>query len=130
VVASMTVHAEAFLANDLKIAVDGPSAGRIHVRWSGKSNDRQPSKVLAPLFERIATLALENGATIAMHFESLEYLNSSTISALIGFLRRVADQNTKMTISYSDSIKWQKLCFEALRMFEKPDGLLRLEPTP
>src|SRR5262245_41610880 len=121
---------EIFSINDLKLELDLSKGSEVHVVWTGKSNDRHPVKVLGPIFDRISALAQERSGKIAMHFEPLDYLNSSTISALIGFIQRAAELKVPLTITFADSVKWQKLCFDALRIFEKRDGLLNFIPTP
>jgi hypothetical protein len=103
--------------------------GAITLEWRGKSNDRYPKKMLGPFFETLFVEAAEKRAHVEMHFEALDYLNSSTISALVGVIRDLRERKIKLLISFDKQQKWQKLCFEALRVFEKPDGLLVMQSS-
>jgi len=102
------------------------SGGVIRVDWNGKSNDRQPGKVLDPWFGRAVSRALDSHASIEMHFEGLEFFNSSTITSIIQLIQDVREKGIKLVIVFNAQLKWQKLSFDALRIFEKADGLLQL----
>lgn len=115
---------ENLATGDLVIEVDQRDPAVIALDWKGKSNDRYPRKSLAPFFESVFKEAEEKKATIEMRFEALDYLNSATISALVGLIRQLREKEIKLVISFDASQKWQKLCFDALRVFEKSDGLL------
>lgn len=114
---------------DLVIEVDQRDPGVIALNWKGKSNERYPRRTIGPFFDSVFKAAEENKATIEMRFEALEYLNSATISALVGLIRDLREKKIKLVISFDASQKWQKLCFDALRVFEKPDGLLVMRHT-
>jgi len=114
---------EQLVIGDLRIDVR-ERPGTITLEWRGKSNDRYPKKALGPFFENLFVEAQEKKADVEMHFEGLDYLNSSTISTLVGVIRDLRDKKIKLSISFDNQQKWQKLCFDALRVFEKPDGLL------
>lgn len=118
---------ESLVASDLTIEVRRGTAGDIHLDWKGKSNDRTPKRILGPFFDSVSEIASREKAPVTMHFETLEYLNSSTISALIGFIRQLGNLQVHLVITYAQELKWQKLCFDALRIFEKPDNLLKLQ---
>jgi len=68
----------------------------LQLDWRGKSNDRQPGKILRPFFTEVQSIAAADGKT----------------------------KNLKLVTVFSGALKWQKLSFEALRIFEKPDGML------
>jgi hypothetical protein len=113
---------EQLVIGDLRIDVrESPRA--ITLEWKGKSNDRYPKKSLGPFFEYLFGQAAEKNATVEMQFEELEYLNSSTISTLVGVIRDMREKRIRLLITFDEEQKWQKLCFDALRVFEKPDGL-------
>ncbi len=114
---------EQLVVGDLSIEVS-EQPGAITLSWKGKSNDRYPKKSLGPFFDELFVKASEKNATVEMRFEELDYLNSSTISTLVGVIRDLRDKRIKLVISFDQQQKWQKLCFDALRVFEKPDGLL------
>lgn len=96
----------------------------LRLDWQGKSIDRAPSKILRPYFKRIEESATQAKQTVEMHFEGLEHFNSSTVAALIQWIQGARACKLKTVIVFDANLTWQKLSFEALRIFEKPDGLL------
>lgn len=116
-------------AGDLTIQILAGGDGVIQLDWRGKSNDRQPNKILRPFFIEVERVAAAQGAAVEMHFENLDHFNSSTITAVIQLIQGLRAKNIKLVIVFSSELKWQKLSFEALRIFEKPDGLLSFRPA-
>jgi hypothetical protein len=117
---------ESLTAGDLSIAVEeGPT---LLLNWLGKSNDRQPNKVLEPFFDKVLDAAATKKLAVEMHFEKLEYFNSSTISSLIQMIQKARTKAVRLVIQYNATIRWQKLSFDALRVFAK-DELLELRTT-
>ncbi|MDF1561979.1 MAG: hypothetical protein P1V51_02985 [Deltaproteobacteria bacterium] len=101
--------------------------GKLRVDWRGKSSAREPTRVLLPFFESVARDAAASKASMEMHFEGIEHFNSSTITAIIHLIQLMRKQGTPLVLIYDPEQKWQRLSFEALRVFEKGDGLLRIE---
>ena len=62
-------------------------------------------------------------------FTKLEHFNSSTITSIIQLIQECRAKGVKLVIVFDAAVKWQKLSFDALRVFAKPDGLLELRPT-
>ena len=116
---------EALVAGDLTIDVD-KRGGFLRCDWRGRSVDRDADATLRPFFDRLLARAQALGTAIEMHFEHLEYFNSSTIGTLITFIQRSRRQKVMLRIVYAADIKWQSLSFDALRMFEKGDQLFEL----
>jgi len=115
---------------DLEVQVtDDPSGGWIRLTWSGKSNDRQPGKVLDPYFDALVSDAASRGIGIEMRFDRLEHFNSSTITSLIGLVQQARSRGVKLSLVYDRTLKWQKLSFDALRVLGKEDGLLEIRPV-
>src|SRR4051794_11077148 len=108
---------------DLKINVDEIDEPReLRMRWEGKSNDRQPSKLLGPFFAEAVGLASASGAVLTMHFERLDHFNSSTITSIIQLIQECRGKKTRLAFVFDPTRKWQKLSFDALRVFVKADG--------
>lgn len=105
-------------------------ADLIRVDWSGKSSTRQPEELLNPFLYEVLDAALRKTASIDMHFEKLEYLNSSTVGVLVHFLQRARSHGVRLTFLYRKSLRWQRLSFEALRVFEQVDRLIHVVPVP
>jgi hypothetical protein len=61
-----------------------------------------------------------------MHFEALEHFNSSTVAALIHLIQEARSRQIPLVFVYNQSLKWQKLSFDAMRVFIKSDGLLQM----
>jgi hypothetical protein len=115
-------------SGDLCIAVLPPAGAAQPVRllWRGKSTERNPGLVLSPFFAKVLELAAKEQAAIEMIFHELEHFNSSTITAVIQFIQNARQQSAKVTVIYNPALKWQKLAFEALRVFSRGDDLLEL----
>jgi hypothetical protein len=119
---------ENLLADDLTIEVtEPPPPEPLTLLWRGKSDDRYPSKILAPYFAEVLAQAEGRGTAVEMHFEKLDHFNSSTIAAVIRFIQDARQRGVKLIIVYNQTLKWQKLSFDALRVFAK-DDLLELHP--
>ena len=60
---------------------------------------------------------IDKHASIEMHFEKLDHFNSSTIAAVIRFIQDARQRGVKLIIVYNQALKWQKLSFDAMRVF-------------
>lgn len=118
---------ENLVAGDLTIEVTRDAIGApMKLVWKGKSNDRHPSKIFQPFFARMLELAADRNVPIEMHFQQLEHFNSSTITAIIQLIQEARSKGIKLIILFDASLKWQKLSFDALRVFAKGNDLLEL----
>jgi hypothetical protein len=118
---------ESLHAGDLKIdIVEIDTAFRLH--WLGMSNERQPEKTLKPFFATVLQGAAEGSKAIELHFEHIERFNSSTILCIIQLIQEARHKNIRLEVVYDPSRKWQRLSFDALRIFDKADGLFALRP--
>ncbi len=115
-------------AADLTIDVGQAEAGQpLRVTWLGKSADRSPATILAPWFEKLLAEAKAGATVVEMHFERLEHFNSSTITALIRLIQNARNAGVRLVMVYDQNLKWQRLSFDALRVFEKGDDLFQLK---
>jgi hypothetical protein len=115
-------------AGDLEVRV-GDKPGCLLLEWRGRSNDRQPGRVLDPWFSALVEEAAAKGMSIEMRFEALEHFNSATITSLIGVVQQARARGVKLLLVYARALKWQKLSFDALRVLGKGDGLLEIRPA-
>jgi len=99
----------------------------IDVRWEGKSVDREPSKFISPILVKVLEMASDLNKRIIMDFQSMAYMNSSTITPIIKILERAKKGMTKITIFYQKSLKWQELNFSALKIFKTKDNRLEIK---
>lgn len=93
--------------------------GRFIVSWCGRSTERQPAKVIAPFVSLVLRNARDRRAPVVMRFEGLEYCNSSTITSLVSTIRESIASSVQLELLYDDRIAWQKLNFDALRVFAR-----------
>ncbi len=114
---------------DLRVDIDRQPGGILRFDWRGKSNEREPETVLKPFLNGLVRQAQQERVTLEMHFEELEFFNSSTITVLIQFVKEVKAQQVRLRLSYNPEHKWQRIFFDALWMFEKPDGLIKIQPA-
>jgi hypothetical protein len=118
---------ENLLAGDLRIElVTSESSAPIQLMWHGKSNDRTPNRILGPYFAAALASAAERHVPLEMHFERIDHFNSSTITAVIQLIQDARSAGVKLVLVYDKSLKWQKLSFDALRVFVRDDGKLEL----
>ena len=99
----------------------------IEVKWDGKSIDREPGKFISPILVKVLEMAGTMNKRITMDFQSLSYMNSSTITPIIKILDRAKKGMTKITILYRKSLKWQELNFTALEVFRTDDSRLEIK---
>jgi len=94
----------------------------VRLEWRGKSNDRQPERVLAPLMLTSLERCVGADRELVLDFQQMEYMNSSTFTPLVKMLDQAIRQMQRVRLEYSGQRKWQTLSFSALRAFETPDG--------
>lgn len=118
-----------FRSGELKIDVPLPSAARLKLDWRGRSAGRNPGADLQPFLVEVLQAARAAGVTVEMHFEALEYFNSSTVSVLVDFVRSACAQHVPLYITYSGDVRWQRLSFDALKVFASLDHNCHVMPA-
>ncbi len=83
--------------------------------WNGQSDDRDPSALLDPYFDRIIDDL--KGIDLTIKFEKLEYMNSSTVQPIVLLLKKLNTHEIKTFITYDTTSKWQTASFKALKAF-------------
>src|SRR5438477_389464 len=100
---------ERLIAGDLRIDVEETSPPEpLRLIWSGKSNDRQPTKMLAPYFSQALGFAAKRSSPIELHFEKLDHFNSSTITAIILLIQEARSKGVRLVLVFDQALKWQK----------------------
>lgn len=118
---------ERLVSGDLTIEPQpSPADGTIVLDWRGRSTDRQPARAIIPYVTPCLERALHLNVPVRMQFADLDHMNSSTITAIIQIIQEARARGTRLILVYSADKRWQKLGFEALRVFVKDDGLLEL----
>jgi hypothetical protein len=112
---------------ELRVEARSPDAGgALSLHWRGVCNERDPATFLEPYLAKALDEARGARVGLELHFEKMEYCNSSTLGALIDFTERVLGAGIKLVYVFDASRRWQQLSFEALRVFDSGDGLLEL----
>ena len=114
-------------SGDLRIdATAASSPAVVRLAWSGKSNARQADQVILPYLERCLAAAADLGAALELRFEALNHFNSSTIAAIIHVIQQARRRGVRLVVVSDPRRQWQRLSFDALRVFVQPDGLFEL----
>jgi hypothetical protein len=119
---------KAFSSGELRIEVLAVSVTRFRLDWRGRSASRDPGVDLQPWLSDVRTEARNAQASIEMHFEALEYFNSSTVAVLVDFVRAASSDKVPVSISYSAEVRWQRLSFQALQVFSLMDQRIKVAP--
>lgn len=117
-----------FKSGELIIESHQPRPDLFRLDWKGRSAARRPEETLTPFLTMVLEQATANGAAVEMHFESLEFFNSSTVAVLVQFLHKARAAGVQLSFLYQPAIRWQKLSFEALRVFEQLDRMVQVIP--
>jgi len=116
-------------SGDLTIVSDRSQPDLVRLDWRGRSASRHPDDVIDPFLTAALDEARQNLAGLEMHFERMEYLNSATVAVLVHFLHRARLAGVGIRFTYRASIRWQRLSFEALRVFEHLDAMVQVVPV-
>jgi hypothetical protein len=117
---------EALQSGELTIEPGRDTDGTLVLVWRGRSTDPQPARVIVPYVTLWLEKALHQKAALRLELAPLEDMSSSTITAIVEIIREASSRQTPVTLSYDASKGWQKLGFEALRVFATPGGVLSL----
>jgi len=115
---------QSLIVGDLRIeATEDSMVPSLQLLWKGKSNSRHPSERLGPYFRDALMAADARHLPLELHFEKLEHLNSSTMTSIIQLIQGARSRAVKLVLVYDPALRWQKLSFDALRVFAKDDLL-------
>lgn len=112
--------------DELTIHASQPSPDSLRLDWRGRSAFRRPEEIFGPYLDAVLVRARDRSADIEMHFEDLDYLNSSTVAVLVRFLRQVRGEGLGISFMYRANVRWQRLSFDALRVFQHLDPRVRV----
>jgi hypothetical protein len=101
-------------------------AARVVLTFCGKSNARQADKIVFPYMESALARAQALAAPLELHFEHLAHFNSSTIASVIQLIQTARARGARLVVYSDPRRQWQRLSFDALRVFVRPDGLFEL----
>jgi hypothetical protein len=108
------------VVGELRASLARDGADTLVVRFSGRSASREADVELAPLFGRVTALARDERRAVVLRFEALEYFNSSTVAALVQFIRTAQGSGVGLEVVYDGRQRWQAMSFDALRRALRP----------
>lgn len=117
---------EVFTEDQLKLEVLTEAAA-IRVRFSGRSVARQPGPFILNVLVRALERSAEANVPLALEFQGMGYMNSSTITPLIRLLDHARTNGQAVKVVYRKDLKWQALSFTALCMFETEDRRIEIQ---
>jgi hypothetical protein len=119
---------DGFVSGNLRIEVtEDAGANALRLVWLGKSDARDPATALRPYFTgKVIPAAAAAGRSLEMHFEEIEYFNSSTVSALLQVLAAARQAKVRAALVYDAKRKGQQVTFAAFKALAKRDDLLTL----
>ena len=86
--------------DELTLTLDDTLPTAVRVDLKGRSNSREPGRMLLPWFQDILRRTSSVGGRLEVHFEQLEHFNSSTISALIQIINAAQAEKVPLILSY------------------------------
>ena len=110
-----------FSVNQGTLRVEVTCTSLIRAHFRGRSALEQADTVFVPLFDRLIDDARPKGLHVHLHFEELEFFNSSTISSLLRCILAMRDKGVRTMIRYDGRQKWQQAFFEGLAMLRGGD---------
>lgn len=121
--AGTTGEQRVVFAGNVRLELSYTSEVVTDLRLTGRSDAREPSLTLRPHFEKIMLEAGKHQRGLRVHFEAMEYFNSSTLAFLIQAIHFARHNRVSLEVSYAESLKWQQVSFDALKramkMFER-----------
>ncbi len=97
----------------LKISVEEVS-GSMVIDWTGESDTRDPASNIGPYLSELASRL--HGKTVRLRFDGLQYMNSSTVTPIMKFVRELSAVANRVTVHYDESVQWQATSFRAMRV--------------
>ena len=94
------------------LMIEIEKGGKNILKWTGKSEDRDPASLLNPYFDSLVEEL--KGKELEVQFEELEYMNSSTVTPIIQLIKKLNTSNIKTIFTYNKNSKWQCASFKAL----------------
>lgn len=113
---------EPLTSGDLQIAPHVDHAC-VRLTWRGRSRARDPGSTVLPYFRAACQVAKSAGAVVEMRFDALEYMNSSTIAAIVEAIQLAKADGVPLVLVYDPKVRWQRSSFDVLAVFADGAGL-------
>jgi len=111
----MTAKETRFERDGLSIVIRQAGPGWV-MRWTGSSDARTPQEFIQPIVEFVLERT-ENGS-VTIDFTGLEFMNSSTVSPIIGLLKSLNAKSIATRVVFS-SADWQQTHLRCLKTISR-----------
>ncbi len=104
--------------SDLRFEKDGltivvsTTPAEARVIWTGVSDSRDPSTFLSPAVDRIVKSS--SGLKVTIDLSGMDFMNSSTISSLVGLVKTLNGTSPEVVVVFADS-DWQRVHMRCMR---------------
>jgi len=95
------------------LTIEITAAVAVTIKWQGKGDIRNPAEVLSPYLAKLAAQAASR--LITLDFRPLEYANSSTVGAILQFVKQLDSHGAEVLLRYDSSVSWQRVNFLCMR---------------
>ena len=102
---------KSFEFGNLSIKVEEKD-GSYFLLWQGTSDNKELINTLEPYYLEI--IAAAKGKKIILDFTQLKAMNSSSVPAIIGWMKAMSEKKMDATILYNKDSNWQKTSFRLL----------------
>lgn len=86
---------------------------KMEMDWQGKSDSKEAYGVLTDYFGKVIE-NIHGLKAMNIKFNKLAYMNSSTVTPIVEFLRQLNDKAVQTTVFYDRNSEWQAMSFKAL----------------
>src|SRR4051812_47896954 len=107
-------HLEPLLFDKLTIEVNEQAPDRLVAVWSGRGDSRDEHGTLEKYLSALLKRSLEGKKKLELHFEQLDFFNSTTVGAVLRLLRAAHEAKSGLELTYDAERRWQCVTFEAL----------------
>ncbi len=115
-----------FEKDGLEIVV-GTTSSEVTVTWRGASDSRTPLAFLSPLVDKI--IEVSNGRKVTVDFSRLDFMNSSTITSVIGLVKSLNETSPSVVVIFAD-VDWQRVHMRCMRTITRVLDNVRVEGRP
>lgn len=113
-----------FRYDNLQIIVEAED-GAVRLRWRGSSDARNPAANLEPYL--YALLEEPSFKFYEFDFSELEFMNSSTIAAIVHIVERMKGHSAKFKLLFSEQKEWQEFNFRMMKFVTRYIGNITVQ---
>lgn len=122
----MTLVRRTFEQGNLLIDIN-QTAQRIKITWHGTSEAREPASFLTSIFDEIAKEA--QGRAIELDFSPLEFMNASTLSVIMTFVKSLNVISIPTTLIFDLNVNWQRINYQCMKVISRSLKSLQVQES-